>query len=1284
MFDNHNYSQPTAINTRETLQGTGMELKTEITKVQEYVQIDNLVELLQYRSKHQPDQTAYVFLQDGETESGCLTYRQLNRQARAIATQLQSYRGERALLLYPSGLEFITVFFACLYAGIIAVPVYPPRHNQKLSRLLAIASDAQAKLALTTSSILPDVEKRWSLEPGLAQLKLLSTDTVEAESTKFVTQTINPESLAFLQYTSGSTGIPKGVMVTHGNIIHNQQSIHQAFGHSEQSIVVGWLPLFHDMGLIGNVLQPLHGGFPSILMPPVAFLMKPIRWLKAIDKYRATTSGGPNFAYDLCVKKIKPEQLTDLDLSSWDLAFNGAEPIRAETLKQFTNKFTSCGFNYNAFYPCYGMAETTLFTTGGDKTQKPVIRRVKAADLEQNLAVETDISQSGSRKIAGCGRPYADTKVVIVNPNSLTRCEPGQVGEIWVRGGSVAAGYWNCPQATQETFQNSLKDTGESHFLRTGDLGFFSEGELFVTGRLKDLIILRGRNYYPQDIELTVENSHPALKEHCSAAFAVEIEGEERLTIACEVKRTYLRKLNTDEIVRSIQIAISTEHELDVYGVVLLKPGSIPKTSSGKIQRHACKLGFLEGSLNSVGQWQKTIETNPGTSAFKKPLTVDNIQKWLTDLIAKELGVDADTIESKIDFERYGMDSIVAVGIAQTIGSVLGVDISPLDLMQNANPEKLASFIAERVVHQEQEEIIALLEKKSTSKVFSNTTDNGQYLSLATIGRLIGGSSGIANQSPIIDPLMMAKNLRVAFEPLPKNFRDRAILQFREKLEIKLREAGVRVEPWLDATREAAYTIDIPFINRQIKFKPRTVKSKINAVITLEKKASIVQKIKYFLAEGFYRAYSRLILGKSKMSATRITQLLGWALDRTMVEDPTNTQTIALTDFNERFNDPNLGYQEKIPQGVKILLETQSQIAIGVGSEKISILNMNLSDSVYSIEQIDRFVTHSLIPKIYVPILPLPMRRFQLGVFDVEKSIYAEKLVEFGKRVKTTGLLPPGFKLSSTIESKAQKDFIDWIVNGRTGVSYGFVAYGEEPQYHGDKEVSFQEWECFSSVEGFNFQEVRQNNQGRWYVRTKLATQTTFKQVPDLWLVSARSGADKTNLNSARDILRVGLIKGQLMLQLPKETELTADIKPSYDVFVMAAIVLGASLYMPSLIEQRGLPMFHFHGYPSVEWFDPGEYAAGMKNPSLPCGTYESGVLNFLAMHQLTLQHGDNIKLASLTEPDHGTNIIAGNLEYLVTRLEAGIQQGQIELGGKHFVSLKKNLTENHSMQDNE
>ena len=668
-----------------------------------------ILDILTYRSQYQSDKSAYLFLQNGETESATMTYGELDKQARAIASHLQSMRGKRALLLYPSGLEFITAFFGCLYAGVIAVPVYPPRQNQKLSRLLSIVNDAQAKVALTTTSVLADIEKRWLEETELAQVNLVATDTLETPEPEFVPQSVTPESLAFLQYTSGSTGTPKGVMVTHGNIIHNQKLIHQAFGHSEKTIFVGWLPLFHDMGLIGNVLQPLYLGIPSILMPPVAFLQQPVRWLSAISRYKATTSGGPNFAYDLCVKQVQPEQLADIDLSSWDVAFNGAEPIRPETLEQFGKKFASCGFNYRAFYPCYGMAETTLFTTGGDKNQLPVIQGVKAEELKQNLVVENDISSPLSRVFVGVGRPYMDTTVMIVNPESLTPSKQSEVGEIWISGGSVASGYWNRPQATQETFQSALKDGEEGCFLRTGDLGFLSNGELFVTGRLKDVIIISGRNHYPQDVELTVENSHPALRSNCSAAFAIEMQTGECLVIACEVERTHLRHLNTLEIVRAIQIAVSTEHELEVYGVVLLKTGSIPKTSSGKIQRQACKLGFLEKSLNVVGEWQKTLESHQkinnsnlqqnslsqNDALQNSSKSVEEIQAWLAQKLAEILQLSPEQIDFKQPLAVYGLSSVKAASIAAELEKWLGMTVAPTIVYDYPTIQALSDYLGQ-------------------------------------------------------------------------------------------------------------------------------------------------------------------------------------------------------------------------------------------------------------------------------------------------------------------------------------------------------------------------------------------------------------------------------------------------------------------------------------------------------------------------------------------------------------------------------------------------------------
>lgn len=599
-----------------------------------------LVDLLNDRAYYKAEQTAYTFLENGETESASLTYQQLQLQARAIAARLQQEvaPGERALLLYPSGLEFIAAFFGCLYAGVVAVPAYPPRRNQNLDRLQSIVSDCQAAVALTTASLLPNLEGSLHQDAELASLKCLATDSIEADlAAAWQQPEVNSDTLAFLQYTSGSTGKPKGVMVTHGNLLHNSEIIYQGFGHGPDSRGVIWLPLYHDMGLIGGVIQPLYGGFPVVLMSPIDFLQKPVRWLQAISRYRATTSGGPNFAYELCARKITAEQKAGLDLSSWDLAFTGAEPIRAETLNEFAAAFAPCGFRREAFYPCYGMAEATLFVSGNIKEQPPTIQSISEEALRANQVIPVPPSQEGARQVVGVGQGWQDQQIRIVDPSSLTECTPGSVGEIWLAGASVAQGYWNNSEKTAETFGAYLADTGEGAFLRTGDLGFLQEdGELFVTGRLKDVIIIRGRNHYPQDIELSIEKSHKALVSSHSAAFTIEVGGEEKLVVVAEVERRYrqrrqqseseyqgVERRNGDrrqenpnpgftvsldkqpvfaEIITNIRRSVARHHGLQVHSVCLLRFGSIPKTSSGKIQRYACRNGFLEDTLNLVCQ----------------------------------------------------------------------------------------------------------------------------------------------------------------------------------------------------------------------------------------------------------------------------------------------------------------------------------------------------------------------------------------------------------------------------------------------------------------------------------------------------------------------------------------------------------------------------------------------------------------------------------------------------------------------------------------------------------
>lgn len=566
----------------------------------------NLVDLLRYRAKHQPNNTAVTFLPNGEEEETKLTYQELDQKARAIATTLQGMKavGERALLLYQPGLEFIQAFFGCLYAEVVIVPVYPPRRNHHGHRLKAIVADAQAKIALTNLSVLSNIEKILQENPELAQLSYVITDEIDdSKANDWQLPQVDKNALAFIQYTSGSTGTPKGVMLSHGNLLYNSQLIYQCFGHTSMSRGVIWLPPYHDMGLIGGILQPLYGGFPVTLMSPTAFIKKPFRWLQAISRYRATTSGGPDFAYDLCVQKITVEQRATIDLSSWDVAFTGAEPIRSQTLDAFADTFADCGFRREAFYPCYGMAETTLIVSGGLKTKAPIIRYFNRDALEQDLVIETTNQQSDCKAIVGCGRTWLDHSIAIVDPESLTPCLIEQVGEIYVSGSSVASGYWNQPEQTQQTFHNYFADAPEKSFLRTGDLGFLYDGELFITGRLKDLIIIAGRNHYPQDIEHTVSQCHPALRPSSGAAFSVEIANQEKLIITQELERNYLRRTDFNEIFKAIVEAVSEKHEIQVYSISLLKTGSLFKTSSGKVQRNACRAGLLADSLDEIVRW---------------------------------------------------------------------------------------------------------------------------------------------------------------------------------------------------------------------------------------------------------------------------------------------------------------------------------------------------------------------------------------------------------------------------------------------------------------------------------------------------------------------------------------------------------------------------------------------------------------------------------------------------------------------------------------------------------
>ncbi|MGL4593402.1 MAG: aminotransferase class I/II-fold pyridoxal phosphate-dependent enzyme [Thermoguttaceae bacterium] len=671
----------------------------------------NLVELLQYHAKNQPNEDAFIYLANGVDDEIHLSYTELDQKARRIAAWLQQRHcfGERILLLYPPGLDFIAAYFGCLYAGAIAVPVYPPKKNRSMIRIQSVAKSAGAIIALTTDDVLQRVEQLIGEAPDLQHLKwLASTSVPENLEDTWMCPSIDPETIAFLQYTSGSTGTPKGVVLTHGNLIHNSQVIYQGFEHTRRGKGVFWLPSYHDMGLIGGIIQPLYCGRPNVIMSPLTFLQKPFRWLAAITKYRGTTCGGPNFAYDLCVRQVTDEQIDQLDLSSWKVAFNGAEPVSAETLDAFAEKFEPCGFRYEAFYPCFGLAEATLLVSGGYLDERPIIRSFDADALATGNGIDaTEQTNRVSRLVSSGRNILPDQRVAIVDPESCVECSDRVVGEIWVRGPSMARGYWEAPEATEQTFHAHIAETNEGPFMRTGDLGFVIDGELFVTGRIKDLMIVRGVNIYPQDVEATAQKVDPALRPLGGAAFMVsetthsgahsdahsathigKESAAEHLVIVQELGRSF--KGDTEPLLDGIRRAISQEFEIPVVAIILVKMGSIPKTSSGKIQRHACRAGFLDGSLNELARW-----VSPSVSfAFTEGGVTENA---LDEALGTTDSVDHKRIVRGTAFTGDGSSGIVSSNAAGQSESLIETPTHTTLVTSGLTNDEIAAIVLEEV-----------------------------------------------------------------------------------------------------------------------------------------------------------------------------------------------------------------------------------------------------------------------------------------------------------------------------------------------------------------------------------------------------------------------------------------------------------------------------------------------------------------------------------------------------------------------------------------------------------
>jgi acyl-CoA synthetase (AMP-forming)/AMP-acid ligase II/acyl carrier protein len=650
------------------------------------LQPTTFVELLQWRAGHQMERTALTFLLDGENTAISFTYAQLHQQASIIAAAIQAKIavGERALLLYQPGMEYITAFLGCLYAGVIAIPAYLPAPKRPPLRLQAIVQDAQPTLVLSTEALYKQLQRQFAMLPTLAEIDWLLTDHDHSAvvPASFAPPRIEGNTLAFLQYTSGSTASPKGVMVSHANLLANLGNMYRYLAVAEENSGVSWLPPYHDMGLIGGILLPIYSGAKMTLMSPLSFLQRPLRWLEAISRTRATVSVAPDFAYALCARKIPAEQRAGLDLSNWRIALVGAEPVHATTLADFSAAFAECQFKPEAFQPCYGLAEATLMAASKLPLTPPIVRNFDAVSLEvhkvKRAADHSAANIRSMRSLVSCGQSVIGQEIVIVAPDTRKYCNSTEVGEIWVHGSSVAQGYWKQPETSKETFQAYVAESGEGPFLRTGDLGFFHQGELYITGRLKDLIILHGRNHYPQDLELTAQGSHSLLSPGAGAAFSIEKDNTEKLVIAHELERHYRhQEVDLEEVIRAIRNAIWEQHELDVYCVALLKPGSIPKTSSGKIQRRACREAFLADELQPVVVSSQEQRRNELAHHATAPRSLQ--EELLTRIWQDVLGIErVGVFDSFVDL---GGDSLQAAQIISRIRDTFQLELPLQDLL---------------------------------------------------------------------------------------------------------------------------------------------------------------------------------------------------------------------------------------------------------------------------------------------------------------------------------------------------------------------------------------------------------------------------------------------------------------------------------------------------------------------------------------------------------------------------------------------------------------------------
>ncbi|MEB3019768.1 fatty acyl-AMP ligase [[Mycobacterium] crassicus] len=594
------------------------------------VSTPTLVELLRRQAERYGDKVVFSFSYNGDEEDRSeLTYRELDTRARAIGSTLQQQgaAGQRVLVLVRPGLDFIAGYFGCLYAGAVAVPV----HQKMAPRLAVVIPDAQAGFALSTADTQANIKAGVdALVEGRALRWCVIEDAVTADPDSWVAPAVDPGSTAMIQYTSGSTTSPKGVVLSHGNLMHNLEVTRRAWNGDDSGVGVYWLPPHHDMGLIGVILEIMYAGASAVLMSPAAFIKRPMRWLEAVSRHRAYITTAPSFAYDKCVERSTPAERAALDLSGLSIAMIGAEPVRASTLAAFADAFAPAGFRLEAFTPVYGLAEATLLVSGQADSAAPGVRHLDRDALGEHRAVDVAPDDPSAAAVVGCGPPQDGQRVVIVDPVTRQSCGTDEIGEIWVAGPSVAQGYWGRPEETAQTFAGYVADTGEGPFLRTGDLGFLCAGELFVTGRVQDLVSIDGHNYYPNDVEATVQDSHPMLLSGRGAVMATTpVQGAiEQLVVVQEVDPA---ATELDGVIDTVRAAITRYHGIEASAVVLVAPLSIPTTSSGKIQRSQCRRQFIDGDLAVLAEWRGPLPEPP------PPASQDEVNQIMAELQASLL-----------------------------------------------------------------------------------------------------------------------------------------------------------------------------------------------------------------------------------------------------------------------------------------------------------------------------------------------------------------------------------------------------------------------------------------------------------------------------------------------------------------------------------------------------------------------------------------------------------------------------------------------------------------------